>query len=100
MSSYRDVATAEADTIADQQHLFQLVFPPIMLPVFLAVVDSTIVTTALPAMAASFSEMQRISWVVVSYLVANTVAAPVYGCLADMFGRRQLMQMAISVDFR
>ncbi|MBE7158312.1 MAG: MFS transporter [Rhodospirillales bacterium] len=68
-----------------------------MLPIFLAVVDGTIVTTALPAMAASFKEVQRISWVVVGYLVANTIAAPVYGRLADMFGRRQLMLMAIGL---
>jgi EmrB/QacA subfamily drug resistance transporter len=97
MSSHRDVATAQADTVTDQRQLFLLVFPPIMLPIFLAVVDSTIVTTALPAMAASFGAVQRISWVVVGYLVANTIAAPVYGRLADMFGRRQLMQMAIGL---
>ena len=48
-------------------------------------------------MAASFGEVQRISWVVVGYLLANTIAAPVYGRLADMFGRRQLMQMAIGL---
>ena len=97
MSSNIKMAAVDPDTATDQRQLFLLVFPPIMLPIFLAVVDSTIVTTALPAMAASFGEVQRISWVVVGYLLANTIAAPVYGRLADMFGRRQLMQMAIGL---
>jgi EmrB/QacA subfamily drug resistance transporter len=95
MSSNIETAAVDPDTVTDQRQLFLLVFPPIMLPIFLAVIDSTIVTTALPAMAASFGQVQRISWVVIGYLVANTIAAPVYGRLADMFGRRQLMQMAI-----
>ena len=97
MSSNIETAAADSDAVTDQRQLFLLVFPPIMLPIFLAVIDSTIVTTALPAMAASFGEVQRISWVVIGYLVANTIAAPVYGRLADMFGRRQLMQVAIAL---
>lgn len=97
MSTNSKMAAADPDPAMDQRQLFRLVLPPIMLPIFLAVVDSTIVTTALPAMAASFGEVQRISWVVVGYLLANTIAAPVYGRLADMFGRRQLMQMAIGL---
>ena len=58
------------------------IFPPILLPIFLAVVDGTIVASALPAMAGAFGEVERVSWVVASYLVASTVAAPVYGRLA------------------
>ena len=68
-----------------------------MLPVFLAVIDQTIVATALPAIARSLGEVERLSWVVVSYLVANMIAAPVYGRLADAFGRRRLMLTALAV---
>ena len=64
--------------------LFLTVFPSIMLPMFLAVVDQTIVATALPAIAASLGNIDRVSLVVVSYLVATTVAAPLYGQLRDM----------------
>lgn len=73
------------------------VFPPILLPVFLAVVDGTIVTAALPAMAGAFGEVDRVSWVVASYLVASTVAAPVYGRLGDALGRRRLLLTALAV---
>jgi EmrB/QacA subfamily drug resistance transporter len=68
-----------------------------MLPMFLAVMDQTIVATALPSMAASLGGVERISWVVVSYLVAGTVAAPVYGQLGDTFGRRRMMVVALAV---
>ncbi|WP_161600944.1 MFS transporter [Teichococcus oryzae] len=71
------------------------IFPPILLPIFLAVVDGTIVAAALPAMAGAFGEVERLSWVVASYLVASTVAAPVYGRLGDAFGRRRLLLVAL-----
>ncbi len=71
------------------------IFPPILLPIFLAVVDGTIVASALPAMAGAFGEVERVSWVVASYLVASTVAAPVYGRLGDAFGRRRLLLLAL-----
>ena len=64
---------------------------------FLAVIDQTIVATALPAIASSLGEVQRVSWVVVSYLIAGTIAAPVYGRLGDAFGRRRLMFIALII---
>jgi EmrB/QacA subfamily drug resistance transporter len=97
VSSVIDAAKSDDGVTASRRQLFLQIFPPIMLPIFLAVVDGTIVTTALPAMAASFANVEQISWVVIGYLVANTIAAPVYGRLADMFGRRRLMQMAIGL---
>jgi EmrB/QacA subfamily drug resistance transporter len=77
--------------------LFLTVFPSIMLPMFLAVADQTIVATALPTIASDLGEIQRASWVVVSYLIANTIAAPVYGRLGDTFGRRAMMIMALAI---
>jgi MFS family permease len=80
-----------------RQALFLTVFPSIMLPMFLAVADQTIVATALPAIASSLGEVERVSWVVVSYLIANTIAAPVYGRLGDSFGRRRMMLAALAL---
>src|SRR5262245_25032748 len=77
--------------------LFLSVFPSIMLPMFLAVVDQTIVATALPAIAASLGSVERVSWVVVSYLVAGTIAAPVYGQLRDVYGGKRMMFLALGV---
>src|SRR5882757_8540733 len=76
---------------------FFAIFPSIMLPMFLAVMDQTIVATALPAIAADTGKVARASWVVVSYLIASTIAAPIYGRLGDAFGRRRLMFAAIFI---
>lgn len=76
---------------------FFAIFPSIMLPMFLAVVDQTIVATALPAIAAATGNVERASWVVVSYLIAATIAAPIYGRLGDAFGRRRLMFVALFI---
>src|SRR5689334_8604304 len=68
-----------------------------MLPMFLAVVDQTIVATALPAIAADTGQVERASWVVVAYLIAATIAAPIYGRLGDAFDRRRMMYVALAV---
>ncbi|HET7411123.1 MAG TPA: MFS transporter, partial [Pararhizobium sp.] len=88
---------APEDVIAAGRREFFTLFPSIMLPMFLAVVDQTIVATALPAMAAAFGEVERISWVVIAYLVSATIAAPVYGRLGDALGRRRLMFVALAI---
>ena len=82
---------------ATKSPAFLTIFPSIMLPMFLAVVDQTIVATALPAIAAGTGEVERASWIVVGYLIASTVAAPIYGRLGNSFGRRRLMFVALPV---
>ncbi|HEX2255466.1 MAG TPA: MFS transporter [Afifellaceae bacterium] len=66
-----------------------------MLPMFMAMVDQTIIAAALPAIGADLGSVDRLTWVVVGYLVAATVAAPVYGRLGDVFGRRRLLFVAL-----
>jgi MFS family permease len=78
-------------------NLFFTIFPSVMLPMFLAVVDQTIVATALPAIAANLGSVERVSWVVVAYLVAGTIAAPVYGQLRDVYGGKRVMFAALGV---
>jgi EmrB/QacA subfamily drug resistance transporter len=77
--------------------LFMRVFPSICLPMFLAAVDQTIVATALPAIAGTLGDVERVSWIVVSYLMATTIAAPVYGRLGDALGRKRLLFLALAV---
>ena len=86
--------SATAQDVPDSG-LFLRVFPSIMLPMFLAAVDQTIVAASLPAIAGSLGDVSRISWVVVSYLIATTIAAPVYGRLGDVLGRKRLMFVAL-----
>jgi EmrB/QacA subfamily drug resistance transporter len=91
------VAAAGTGQPPSPRAVFWTVFPSIMLPMFLAVADQTIVATALPAIASDLGDVERLSWVVVSYLIANTIAAPVYGRLGDTFGRRRMMLAALAL---
>lgn len=77
--------------------LFRSVFPSVMLPMFMAVGDQTIVSSALPAIAGDLGEVERVSWAVVAYLVSATIAAPLYGYIGDSFGRRRLMFVALGI---
>ncbi len=95
-SSSAASTAAEPDFGATRAQFFK-VFPSICLPMFLASVDQTIVATALPNIAGSLGDVERISWVVVAYLMATTIAAPVYGRLGDVFGRKKLLFLALAV---
>jgi len=97
MTVYPEDAAADAPVRAPPRSLFLAAFPPIALPVFLAAADGTVVATALPAIAASLGEVERLSWVVVANLIANTIAAPAYGRLGDLFGRRAMMLAALAI---
>jgi EmrB/QacA subfamily drug resistance transporter len=90
-------ASAELQAPPSGKSLFWAVFPSIMLPMFLAVADQTIVATALPDIASTLGGVERLSWVVVSYLIANTIAAPVYGRLGDSYGRRRMILTALAL---
>ncbi|MFV0281145.1 MAG: MFS transporter [Rhodoblastus sp.] len=82
---------------ASDRGVFLRMFPSIVLPMFIAVMDQTIVATALPSIAVALDDVERIAWVVVAYLVATTIAAPVYGRLGDVYGRRRMMFVALGV---
>jgi EmrB/QacA subfamily drug resistance transporter len=69
-----------------------------MLPLFIGIMDQTIVATALPTIAARLGNVNLIAWVVAGYLIATAIAAPVYGRIGDAFGRRRMMVVALSVS--
>jgi EmrB/QacA subfamily drug resistance transporter len=64
---------------------------------FMAAVDQTLLATATPAIAASLGGLRDTSWIMVAYLLASAVAAPVYGRLGDSRGRRNMLLAALSV---
>lgn len=69
----------------------------VLLGMMMAALDSTIVTTALPRIALDLHGFLRLSWVVTAYLLTSTVAAPIYGKLSDLYGRRRLLQFAVVI---
>jgi EmrB/QacA subfamily drug resistance transporter len=72
-----------------------IVFSGLMLGLFLAAIDQTIVATALPTIVGELGGLDRISWVITAYLLAETVATPLFGKLGDLYGRKRLFQAAI-----
>jgi EmrB/QacA subfamily drug resistance transporter len=76
---------------------FRGVFPGVMVAMFLAAIDQTILASALPAIAGSLGGFADVSWVVVAYLLATTVVAPLYGHLGDRFGRRRMLLGALAL---
>ena len=68
-----------------------------MLATLLAALDQTIVATALPQIVTDLGGFQQLSWVVTGYLLASTVTVPRYGKLSDLYGRRRLFVVAISL---
>ena len=71
------------------------VFGALMLGMFLAALDQTIVSTALPTIVGDLGGLNRLSWVVTAYILATTVSAPLWGKLGDQYGRKTLFQAAI-----
>jgi EmrB/QacA subfamily drug resistance transporter len=69
----------------------------LMLTMFLAALDQTIVATALPTIGRQFQDVSSLSWVITAYLLASTAVAPVFGTLADIYGRRAMIIAALSL---
>src|SRR5580693_1454326 len=69
----------------------------LMLTMFLAALDQTIVATALPTIGRQFLDVSSLSWVISAYLLASTAVAPVFGTLSDIYGRRAMIVTALSL---
>ena len=86
-----------ATTALTTKQAFRRVFPGVMVAMFLAAADQTILASALPTIATSLGGLADVSWVVVAYLLAATIAAPLYGHLGDRFGRRRMLLGALGL---
>jgi len=95
VTSPMPVAAPAAAALPRRQVL--VVFSGIMLGMLLAAIDQTIVATALPTITGELGGLDHLAWVVTAYLLAETVATPVYGKLGDLYGRKRLFQSAIVV---
>jgi EmrB/QacA subfamily drug resistance transporter len=69
----------------------------VLLTMFLAALDQTIVAPALPTIARDLNQFASVSWVVTAYLLAATAATPILGKLSDLHGRRQMMMISVGV---
>jgi EmrB/QacA subfamily drug resistance transporter len=89
------VATEPAGDLVHRQLV--MVFAGLMLGLFLAALDATIVATALPTIVGELGGQDQLAWVVTAYLLAQAVTTPLYGKLGDLYGRKALFQLAIVI---
>ncbi len=75
----------------------RLVVASIGVLLLLAALDQTIVSTALPTIVADLGGLDHLSWVVTAYILASTVAAPLYGKLGDLYGRRLMVFISVGL---
>ena len=68
-----------------------------MLAMFVGAVEATIVTTAMPAIASDLGGFSRYSWIFSSYLLMSTVTVLIYGKLADLFGRKPILFIGLTI---
>ncbi|HVD03539.1 MAG TPA: MDR family MFS transporter [Candidatus Dormibacteraeota bacterium] len=69
----------------------------VMLGLFLSALDQTVVGTALPTIVTDLGGNSLYVWVVTSYLLTSTVTIPIYGKLSDIFGRKLMLIIGISL---
>jgi EmrB/QacA subfamily drug resistance transporter len=69
----------------------------VLLGIFLAALDQTIVGTALPVIVSDLRGNEVYIWAFTSYLLTATVSGPIYGKLSDIFGRRVIFMFGVSV---
>src|SRR5947208_8065248 len=80
-----------------KQTSIRAIFGALFLALWLAALDQTIVSTALPTIVGELGGLSYLSWVVTAYLLASTVVTPIYGKLGDLYGRKIVLQSAIVV---
>ena len=88
-------ATSEEPGLSHRQIL--VIMSGLMMGMFLASLDQTIVSTALPTIVGDFHRSDLLSWVITAYLLASTASTPLWGKAGDLYGRKRVFQLAIVV---
>ncbi|GAA2003135.1 MFS transporter [Nakamurella flavida] len=91
------MTTAPAAPIVLTQRRIWLIFSALLAGMLLSSLDQTIVSTAMPTIVGDLGGVAHMTWVTTAYLLATTIAMPIYGKFGDIFGRRTLFLIAIAL---
>ncbi|NUR89610.1 MAG: MFS transporter [Nonomuraea sp.] len=69
----------------------------LLLCLFLAAIDQTVVATATPTIVGELNGLESVSWLVTAFSLTSGIVSPLYGKLSDMYGRRNLYLAAIAL---
>ena len=75
----------------------KIVLASIMLAMFMAAIEATIVATAIPSIVADLGGFSLFSWVFSAFLLAQAVTIPIYGKFADLYGRKPVFTFGVVV---
>jgi len=90
-------APEEHEFSKDEHRKILVILFALMLGMFLAALDQTIVATALPTIAGDLKGLNHLSWVVTAYLITSTISLPLWGKFGDLYGRKNFYQIAIII---
>ncbi len=79
------------------QRTKMLILVGVLLSLFLSSLDQTIVSTALPRIVADLHGIELLAWVSTSYLLVSTTMVPIYGKLSDIYGRKIILLVGITI---
>lgn len=79
------------------RHTQRLIVLGIMLSIFMASMEVTVVATAMPTIVSQLGGLHVYSWVFAVYLLASTTALPVFGKVSDLYGRRSVYAVALGL---
>jgi EmrB/QacA subfamily drug resistance transporter len=96
-SAGRSVPDAGASADRGAQHGVRLAFAALVLAMLPAVLDQTILATALPTIASDLGTLSDVSWLVTAYVVAATATTPLWGKLGDRHGHKRVLQTALTL---
>ena len=91
MDAYAD--RREARPLTHRETL--LIVLGVLLPTFMGSLDQTILASALPTIGRDLGDVHALPWLVTAYLLASTAIIPLYGKIADIYGRRFTLRIAI-----
>src|SRR3712207_3811216 len=69
----------------------------VMLSLLMSSLEATVVATAMPTIVAQLGDLSSYSWVFSAFMLASTTSVPLYGKLADLYGRRKLYIVAMTL---
>src|ERR1700677_4381928 len=74
-----------------------LIFIASLATVFTTQIESTIVATAMPTIVSGLGGLELLSWVFTVYLLTQAVTTPIYGRLADLYGRKPVLLFGLAL---
>jgi EmrB/QacA subfamily drug resistance transporter len=91
----RPTATPPDGALSHRQIL--TILSGLVLGMFLAALDQTIVSTAIKTIGNDLNDLSAQAWVTTAFLITSTIAAPLFGKLSDIYGRKRLFMLAVVI---